>query len=85
MGDEIGFEEAFQKAEMIARQMESGTLTLEESLEAFKEAMKLLEICSKKISMVEQEIQIILNAKGETMSVSELESLNSHEGEGKEE
>lgn len=79
------FEEAFQRAEMIARQIESGTLTMEESIEAFKEAMGLLEICSKKISMAEKEIQVILESRDGVASFEELPLIDGNKYAGKEE
>lgn len=79
------FEEAFQQAETIAKRMESGSLALEESIGAFKEAMRLLEICSKKISMAEKEIQMILDSKDGTASLGELPPIDSDKCAGKEE
>lgn len=85
VGDEMEFEEAFGQAEAIARRMESGSLPLEESLEAFKEAMRLLDMCSKKISIAEKEIQVILDSRDGMASLGELAAIDSDKCTGKEE
>ena len=55
------FEEALQKLDEIVRRMESGDLSLEESLKAFEEGVKLARFCSRKLDEAERRVEILLN------------------------
>jgi exodeoxyribonuclease VII small subunit len=85
VGDDMTFEEAFQRAEALAKQLESGSLTLEESIEGFKEAMRLIEICQRKIGMIEKEIQVILDSRNGVASFEELPFMDGNKYAGREE
>ena len=50
------FEEAMQRLEDIVENLESGDLSLENSLEIFEEGMKLVSFCSKKLEEAEQKV-----------------------------
>ena len=50
------FEEAMQRLEDIDENLESGDLSLENSLEIFEEGMKLVGFCSKKLEEAEQKV-----------------------------
>lgn len=54
------FEEALKKLEDIVREMESGDLTLEESLKSFEEGIRLSRFCSKKLDEAERRIEVLL-------------------------
>ena len=54
------FEEALKKLEDIVREMESGDLTLEESLKSFEEGIRLSRFCAKKLDEAERRIEILL-------------------------
>ena len=58
---EIKFEEAMQKLEEIAKELESGTLGLDESVEKFEEGMKLSKTCTKMLTEAEKRINILIN------------------------
>ena len=58
---EIKFEEAIQKLEEIAKELESGTLGLDESVEKFEEGMKLSKTCTKMLNEEEKRINILIN------------------------
>ncbi|WP_018289821.1 exodeoxyribonuclease VII small subunit [Verrucomicrobium sp. 3C] len=53
------FEEAFRNLQEIVSRMESGDLALEELLERYEEGMRLVKICSDKLSLAEQKISIL--------------------------
>ena len=59
------FEEALQKLDEIIRRMESGDLSLEESLKAFEEGVKLARLCSHKLDEAERRVEILLKEDGE--------------------
>lgn len=58
---EIKFEEAIQKLEEIAQELESGKLGLDESVEKFEEGMKLSKTCTKMLNEAEKRINILIN------------------------
>jgi len=57
------FEEALEKLEEIVRKMESGDLTLEESLKAFEEGIRLSRLCSQKIDEAERRVEVLLKTQ----------------------
>ena len=54
------FEDAFQKLEAIVKKLEDGNLSLEESLKAFEEGVRLSRFCSKKLDEAEKKVEILL-------------------------
>ncbi len=54
---ELSFDQALQKLEELVGKLESGTLSLEDSMEAFEKAVKLSQLCDKKLAAAEQKIQ----------------------------
>lgn len=54
------FEEALKKLEEIVKEMESGDLTLEESLKSFEEGIRLSRFCAKKLDEAERRIEVLL-------------------------
>ena len=62
------FEEALEKLEEIVRRMEGGEMTLEESLKAFEEGMKLSRFCAKKLDEADRRVDILLRQEGELVT-----------------
>lgn len=58
--EDIGFEDALSKLEMIVTQLEAGELRLEESLEKFAQGVALSQICLAKLSSAEDAIDKVL-------------------------
>ena len=54
------FEEALSRLEGIVRRMEAGDLSLEESMKAFEEGIKLARLCAKKLDEAERRVEILL-------------------------
>ncbi len=54
------FEDAFQKLEGIVKKLEEGNLSLEDSLKAFEEGVRLSRFCSKKLDEAEKKVEILL-------------------------
>jgi exodeoxyribonuclease VII small subunit len=57
------FEEALEKLEEIVKKMESGDLTLDESLKAFEEGIRLSRLCAQKIDEAERRVDILLKSQ----------------------
>jgi len=58
--DKDKFEDALGRLEEIVRKMETGDMTLEESLKAFEEGIKLARLCAKKLDDAERRVDILL-------------------------
>lgn len=54
------FEEALERLETIVQKLESGDLSLEESLRSFEEGTKLANFCHKKLEEAEQKVSILM-------------------------
>lgn len=59
--EDIKFEDALSRLEMIVNDLEKGGLTLEESLKKFEEGIKLSDYCVKKLEEVEKKIEVLSN------------------------
>ena len=58
------FEEALEKLEEIVHRMEAGEMTLEQSLKAFEEGIKLSRLCAKKLDEADRRVEILLREEG---------------------
>ncbi len=64
--EEISFEAAFSRLEAILEKMNSGAITLDESLKLYEEADRLIQICTKRLSDAERKVEILVkNRNGE--------------------
>ena len=61
----IKFEEALAELEEQVRLLESGELSLEDSLEVYKYGVELSKVCSGKLEAVKQEVEKIVVADGD--------------------
>ena len=58
------FEEAMEKLEKIVESLESGDLSLEDSIKAFEEGMKLAKFCSEKLEEAEKKVTMLVEENG---------------------
>ena len=63
--EEIKFEEAIKRLEEISKELESGNLSLDESVNKFEVGMKLSKTCTKMLNEAEKRINILINNEGE--------------------
>lgn len=68
MNKVIKFEDAISKLEEIVRLLESGTLSLDEGIEKYEEALKYAKICSETLQKAEQKIKILTESRDGTIS-----------------
>ena len=61
------FEEALGKLEDIVKKMEAGDMSLEESLKAFEEGIKLARLCSRKLDEAERRVEMLLKQEDEVV------------------
>ena len=59
------FEEALEELEQIVEDMESGDLTLEESLKAFEKGVALTRSAQEALTAAEQRVKVLLEKNGE--------------------
>ena len=65
MKKNVTFEEAMLELDNAVSKLESGTLSLDESLTTFEEAVKLIKVCNEKINSAEQKVKMLIeNADG---------------------
>lgn len=63
---ELTFETAFSRLEAIVEKLNSGALSLDESLKLYVEADTLINTCGKKLNEAERKIEILVkNRNGE--------------------
>ena len=56
----MSFEEAMKELEDKVKVLESGNLSLEESLKAFSEAISLINVCNNKLDGAKEQVKILL-------------------------
>jgi exodeoxyribonuclease VII small subunit len=57
------FERALEQLEQIVEQLESGELSLEDSLAAFEAGVGLVKHCNQKLNEVEKKIELLVRDK----------------------
>ena len=71
----IKFEEALAELEEQVRLLESGELSLEQSLEVFKYGIELSKICMGKLNTVKQEVEKIVAASDDDYKLETFHDL----------
>jgi len=74
----LSFEEALEKLEKIVQDLESGDLSLEESVKSFENGIELSKLCKKKLESAEQRVKKIVEKEGGDF---DLELFEEPEGE----
>ncbi|MEC9254881.1 Exodeoxyribonuclease VII small subunit [Thalassolituus maritimus] len=62
----FGFESALSELEALVTRMESGELTLEDSLEAFEKGIGLTRQCQQALAAAEQRVQLLMERNGQS-------------------
>ena len=63
MKDNTSYEEAIIELEKTVQSLESGKLSLDESMEFFKKGMDLVSFCQKKLDESEKKITMLIQKK----------------------
>ena len=71
----IKFEEALAELEEQVRLLESGELSLEQSLDVFKYGIELSKICMSKLDTVKQEVEKIVATSDEEYKLEPFHDL----------
>ena len=54
-----GFEQSIETLEQLVKQMESGQMSLEESLKAYEEGVSLIKSCQDELAKAKQKVQML--------------------------
>ncbi|MCB1663273.1 MAG: exodeoxyribonuclease VII small subunit [Pseudomonadales bacterium] len=57
------FEKALSDLEQLVERMENGDFSLEESLQAFEQGIKLTRECQRMLAQAEQKVQILIQGE----------------------
>lgn len=76
MSDKMKFEDILSKLESIVEMLEKGDLTLEESLSAYEEGIKLSRMCLKQLDEAERKIEILTKGENGSLHFENLELNN---------
>ena len=69
------FEVAMEELESIVEQLESGDLSLEDSLAAFEKGVTLVKYCNQKLNEVEKKVEVLVKDKDGKFQFKALDSL----------
>jgi exodeoxyribonuclease VII small subunit len=69
------FEAALEELEQIVERLESGELSLEDSLSAFENGVGLVRFCNQKLNDVEKKIEMLVRDKEGKLELKELARL----------
>lgn len=58
------FEESLQELENIVKELESGNVNLDDAINKYSEAMKLVKVCEEKIKNAEEMVTKIVKENG---------------------
>ena len=61
MNEDINFEDAMQRLEEIANELEKGDLTLDESVKKFEDGISLSKKCNEFLDNAEKKITMLIN------------------------
>ncbi|MCR5295624.1 MAG: exodeoxyribonuclease VII small subunit [Lachnospiraceae bacterium] len=72
---ELSIEESFAKLDEMIKNLESDTITLEESFRVYEEGMKMVKDVSGRIDLVEKKMQVLMEDGQKTDFTGEKDEL----------
>ena len=63
--EDLSFEESLEKLEIIVNRLEQGDIPLDDAIDDFSEAIKLVKICDDKLNSAEESIARIVEENGD--------------------
>ena len=66
MTNKFSFEESMKRLETIVKTLESGQVSLDDSLSLYEEGIQLVKACEKKLKEVEQKAVKLIDDSGES-------------------
>jgi len=71
--DDINFDSGLKKLEAIVQRLDTGELSLEESLKVFEEGIGLVNILTKKLDEAEKKIETLTQNEDGSVVISEFD------------
>ena len=65
---ELSFEEALLMLEDQVKKLESGNMTLDQSISSFEEAVKLVKLCNEKLESAERRVRLLTESDDGTVT-----------------
>lgn len=75
------FETALEELEKVVERLESGELSLEDSLAAFEEGVRLVKFCNQKLTEVEKKIELLVKDKEGKLQLKALADVGEEDSE----
>ncbi len=69
------FEAALEDLENVVEQLESGDLSLENSLATFEKGVRLVKFCNQKLTEVEKKIELLVKERDGKLQLTPLDDL----------
>lgn len=63
--EKLSFEVAFEQLQLAVKKLESGELSLEQSLKQFEEGIRLTRTCQEYLSNAEQRVDLLMKGSSE--------------------
>jgi exodeoxyribonuclease VII small subunit len=70
------FEGALEELERAVERLESGDLSLEDSLAAFEEGVQLVKFCNQKLNEIERRVELLVKDKEGKLQLTLLDGLD---------
>jgi exodeoxyribonuclease VII small subunit len=70
------FEAALEELEQVVEQLESGDLSLEDSLAAFEKGVGLVKLCNQKLTEVEKKVELLVKDKEGKLQLKPFEAVS---------
>ncbi len=70
------FEDALEDLENVVEQLESGDLSLENSLATFEKGVRLVTFCNQKLTEVEKKIELLVKERDGKLQLTPLDDLS---------
>lgn len=68
---QISFETAIDQLQLTVKKLESGELSLEDSLRQFEEGVKLTRVCQEFLTTAEQRVEVLMKVNAEGQAVTQ--------------
>jgi len=78
--DKTTFEDAMKALEAIVAELESGDLTLDQSLAKYEQGVKMYRICHERLQGAEKKVQLLLKDDAGGFATEEFDSESGREG-----
>lgn len=78
------FEQALEELEKVVEQLESGELSLEDSLAAFEKGVRLVKHCNEKLNEVEKKIELLVKDKEGKLQLKPFTGVDDEDSEAQE-